>query len=378
MKILQVIPRFNPKHGGGVDVVYNISKYLARLGHNVTILTTDYQFNNDFANTIRKEGVEVLPFKHLFNYCLFIPSPSIEDWISKNIQEFDIIHLNGSRSYQNNVVCKYAIKHNIPYIMQAHGSILKIVSRKSIKLLYDWVWGYNIINHLSKCIALSESEKESYCIAGIPENKIEIIPNGVDLEKFNTFPKQGLFRAKYNLTEEKIIIYLGRLHKSKGIDILPSTLLKLLEKINNVKLVFVGPDDGYADEIKKTIKSYNLNNNVLFTGLVSEEEKVMALIDGDVFITPQFYGFPISFLESWACGLPVVTTNNGDSIPWINENVGYVTNFDSSELAEALFNILNDPDKKEKFGNNAKILVQNELNWKVIVKQIEAFYESCI
>ena len=234
---LQVIPRFNPKHGGGVDVVYNISKYLSRRGHEVTILTTDYEFNDSFANTIRNEGVNVIPFKSICNFCLFIPSPDLNKWVARNIRDYDVVHLNGSRSYQNNVVSKYAIRNNIPYFLQAHGSILKIVSRKTLKRAYDICWGYKIFRHVSKCIALTKSEKEAYKIAGIDYNKVEIIPNGVDLSKFNHLPEKGSFRKKYSLGNDKLVLYFGRLHKSKGIDLIPPMFSELATKMNNIRLV---------------------------------------------------------------------------------------------------------------------------------------------
>lgn len=376
MKILQVIPRFNPKHGGGVDVVYNISKFLSRKGHKVTILTTDYEFNDSFANTIRKEGVEVIPFKNIFNFCLFIPSPDMNKWIENNIKNYDIIHLNGARSYQNNVVCKHAIKYNIPYVLQAHGSILRIVSRKAIKIAYDVCWGYNIFRNVSKCIALTESEKEAYKVAGIDESKVEIIHNGVDISKFSHLPAKGSFRRKYSLGNDKLILYLGRLHKSKGIDLIPPMFNELTTRLDGARLIFVGPDDGYASTIKKEIKSLNLMGKTLFTGLVSEEEKLMALVDCDVFITPRFYGFPIAFLESWACGLPVITTSKGDALPWIDNYVGKVVDFNVTSLCDAVFDVLSDEIKKNSFSANSMALVRNKLNWSEIVDILESVYED--
>lgn len=378
MKILQVIPRFNPKHGGGVDVVYNISKFLARNGHQVTIITTAYEFDENFANTIRKEGVEVIPFNYLFNYCLFIPSPDMNKWLAKNINNYDVVHLNGARTYQNNVVCKFAIQYNVPYILQAHGSVLRIVSRKKLKFAYDIFWGNKILKNVSKCIALSESEKEAYQLVGIIENKIEIVPNGVDISKFENLPERGSFRRKYNLGNNKLIIYLGRLHKSKGIDIIPEMFFELTSRLKDIRLVFVGPDDGYGEIIKDRLNSLKINDKILFTGFVSEEEKLMALVDGDVFVTPRFYGFPIAFLEAWACGLPVVTTNIGDKLEWIDGNVGYITEFDKYKLGDAVFNIFNDQKMRIEFRENCKKIISEKLNWEIIVKDIIKVYINVV
>ena len=87
MKILQVIPRFNPILGGGVNVVYNTSKALAKRGHKITIISTKCNFNQETANEIGKHGVEVIPFDYLFDLHLFIPSPSIKKWLTENIRD---------------------------------------------------------------------------------------------------------------------------------------------------------------------------------------------------------------------------------------------------------------------------------------------------
>jgi glycosyltransferase involved in cell wall biosynthesis len=375
MKILQVIPRFNPVLGGGVDVVFNVSRFLAKRGHEITIITTNYKFDEKYANIIEKEGVEVIPFKYIANVCLFIPSPGMKKWLSKNINKYDIIHMNGARAYQNNIVHKYAKKSGVPYVLQAHGSILRILVRQNIKKLYDLVWGNKILDSASKVIALTHSEGEAYKKMGVNKDKIEIVPNGIDLSKFSDLPKKGEFRKRYSIQDdEKIVLYLGRLHKSKGIDLLIEAFSELIIQLDNVKLMLVGPDDGYWLTLEKRAEELKIKDKVIFTGLVSEEEKMMAFIDADVFVTPRFYGFPITFVESCACGLPIITTNEGDKLDWIHNNVGYVTDYNRDQLKDAILNILRNERIRQGFSKKAKSLVHEEFNWSKIAGQLETVY----
>jgi len=108
MKILQVIPFFTPARGGSVTVSYYLSKELSKSGHEVTIITTDFEFDEEYAKSI--EGVNVISFKCIANHGLFLYSPSMKKWLRDNINNFDVVHLHNFRSYQNNVVYKYAKK----------------------------------------------------------------------------------------------------------------------------------------------------------------------------------------------------------------------------------------------------------------------------
>lgn len=374
MKILQIIPRFNPSLGGGVDVVYHISKYLVLRGHKVTILTTNYKFDEEYADSIRKIGVKVVPFKHHFNFCLFIPSPDMKTWLKKNIQQYEIIHLNGTRSYQNNVVMDLALKYNIPYILQAHGSIMRIVERKKFKFLYDLVWGNRLIENASKFIALSNSEADTHEMMGIDRSKIVIIPNGVDLTRFHNLPEKGEFRDKYSLQKERIILYLGRLHRSKGLDLLIEAFLEVTQKNDYVTLVLVGPDGGFKQSLIKKIEELHVEKKVIFTGLVSEEEKYSAFIDADVFVTPKFYGFPITFVEACACGCPIITTNGGDYLDWIDGKAGFSTVFNKSDVADAICKILRNDNLRLEMSANCIYLVKEKFNWESISEKVEGVY----
>ncbi|HOV81909.1 MAG TPA: glycosyltransferase [Methanothrix sp.] len=375
MKVLQVVPRFNPSLGGGVDVVYNLSKHLALRGHDVTVATTDYLFNADYAATIEDLGVEVIPFKHIFNYCLYIPSPSMRSWCRAHIDEYDVVHLNGTRSYQNSVVMSHAAKNKVPIVLQAHGSIMRIVERKGIKWLYDQVWGRKLLASASAFIALSQSEAEAHRLLGIAEEKIHVLPNGVDLERFKDLPERGEFRRKYGIElNAKVILYVGRLHKSKGIDLLIEAFADLVPQLEDVRLVLVGPDGGFKQGLQRLIADCGVEEKVRFTGFVSEREKYAAFIDSDVFVTPKFYGFPITFVESCAFGLPIITTNAGDYLDWIDSVAGISTEYDRAKLCEAMNRVLSEKSVRDRFSRGCRRLVTSRFNWATITLDVEKVY----
>ena len=156
-----------------------------------------------------------------------------------------------------------------------------------MKWVYDVLFGYRLLRDASKVIALSTVEAEQYRAMGVPEEKIAIIPNGIDLTEYANLPLKGSFKKKFGIDEdEKIVLYLGRIHKIKGIDILVRAFAEIIEKLDDVKLVIVGPDDGYLGEIETQIKSLNIKNKVLIPGPLYGEDKLAAYVDADVYVLP--------------------------------------------------------------------------------------------
>lgn len=377
MKILHVTPRYNPILGGVQECINSTSKLLAKKGHQVTIITTNCKFCEETAMDIKKFGIDVISFDYLFDLHLFIPSPSMNKWLSDNIKEFDIIHINGTRSYQNNQIFKYAKKYDVPYILQPHGSMQRITEIKSLKFMYDMIWGNQIYRNASKVIALNKTELDSCIRMGVKEENVVILPNGVNLEDFKNLPKRGEFRKKYAINPEtKVLLYLGRLHKSKGLDLLIDAYAKTMMQIEDSVLLVAGPDGGFGEILKKRSEKLSINDKIIFTGTIDEADKRRALIDSDIFVTPRFYGFPITFCEACACRLPIITSSAGDSLDWIDNRVGYVLNYDAESFCNAIVNILNDKNILTKFRHECKRMAEYKFNWPVITEQLELIYDS--
>nr|MDO8081417.1 glycosyltransferase family 4 protein [Candidatus Freyarchaeota archaeon] len=376
MKILQVTTFFTPRLGGSVIVPYSFSMELSKRGHEVTLLTTDYEFDEKYAKNLEKEGVKVIPFHCITDIQLFLITPRMKNWLKKEIRNFDVIHLHAFRSYQNVIAHYYAKRYEIPYVLQAHGSAAPSLEKRKLKKLYDLIWGYKILKDASKAIALTKTEVEQYKKMGLGENKIEIIPNGINPSEYQLPPK-GRFKTKYRIKDdEKIVLYLGRIHRSKGIDLLINSFDVLTRTLDNVKLVVLGPDDGFLNEALSMSKK--LGSKVLFKGFVNAEEKLEALTDADVFVTPMFNGFPLTFLEACIAGLPIVTTQLGDVLNWVNNRVGFVSTATPEDLAKAIYKILYNNSLREKFSQNCREIVYKEFSIDNVVTKLENLYRNLI
>ncbi len=382
MKVLQVIPYFSPKFGGDVNVCIKISQELVKRENEVTIITTDFGFDSKYADTIRKKGVQVIPLPCIANFGLFLFSPSLKHWLEKNLKDFDIIHLHNYRSYQNVVTHKYAMKQGIPYILQTHGSILPFFEKQNLKKLYDLIWGETILKNSSKLIAVSKVEKEQFLKIGIPVNKIDIIPNGIDVSEYETLPERGKFRKKYGIgSDEKTILYLGRLHKSKGLEFLITGFSNLLDQHQDFKLVIAGPDDGFLDTLIKQIKELKIDENVFVTGPLYKNEKLEAFVDTDVLVYPESIEiFGLVPFEAIMCGTPVIVTDDCGCGEIIKEaDCGYLVKFgDIAGLSTRMSEVLINPHNSYKKVKCGQLYIKENLSYGRVINRFLKLYNSCL
>lgn len=388
MKILQVSNFFKPswETGGVTKVNYELSKNLVMKGHEVTVYTTDgYSSRLDIPKNqvVAVDGIKVYYFFNLFRYLvknMKFPTPYYLPFVlRKQIQKFDVIHIHEHRTLSAAIVHYYAKKHRVPYVLQSHGSVLPFLQKQKFKAIFDYVIGYSILKNAAKVIALNEDEAIQYQQMGIDKNKVEIIPNGIKLDEYNNVALNCVFKKMYNIPEnDSIILYVGRVHRNKGIDLIVEALPLITKTNPAVKLVIMGPDGGFVDKLKELSKVLGMEQNVIFTGFVDKDVKLAAMADSNLFVTPKFSGFPMSFLEACVFGLPIVTTTEGDNLDWIHNKVGYIVRYDKSELCNAVLNILNDQELSYRFGNEAKNVVNSRFSMNAYIKKIETLYNECI
>lgn len=383
MKIMQVIPYFVPawSYGGPVSVAYNVSKELVKRGHRVTVCTTDVLNVNSRAEEKEEviDGIKLRRFRNvsgsLIHHHNIFFSPGMFSGIKKELSDFDIIHMHEYRTIQNVIVHHYAMRYSIPYVVQAHGSLPTTTTKQRLKKLYDNIWGYKLLRDASRVIALQETEVGQYKSMGVIEDKIRIVPNGIDLSEFDNLPQRGEFRKKYGLNDhEKIILYLGRIHETKGIDLLVRAFAGLTKVMDGVRLVIVGPNGGQLSNLTKLTRDLGVSDKVLFTGPIYERNKLEAYVDADIFVTPSFLGFPVTFLEACACGTPIITTENSDKLDWIHNQTGLVTAYDENQLKDAIARVLSSRVLTEQFRKNGQKLVRQRFTWSRIAEELEQIY----
>ncbi|MBE6512138.1 MAG: glycosyltransferase [Methanobrevibacter olleyae] len=400
MKILHVAHFFYPclSAGGVVNASYQIASMQSR-DNDVKVISSDsckerLKFPNGRYD-VDVDGIKVDYFRNLsngFKLKTMLDTPLAAPFkIRKDIKDYGIVHIHEHRQTLAIIASYFARKNNIPYIVQAHGSVLPFFQKEGMKNFFDKVFGFKILHNASCVFALTEVEKEQYLKMGVDEERIEIVPLGINLEEYEDLPSFGAFRSKFNIAEhDKLILFVGRIHEIKGIDLLINSFNDLINQSNDkksskdidsssIKLAIVGPDDGYLTKLEDMIKEYSLEENVIITGPLYNEEKQEALVDCDVFVMPSKYeSFTTSGLEAMACSKPLVLTKNNHIHDWVDGNVGLACDDNKDSLREAIEKILFDEEMSLIFAENGRKLIKEKYNWDIINNQILEIYNKIL
>jgi len=388
MKYLFVVPYFVPAfaYGGPVKVVFTQATKLAERGHSVAVYTTDVLDKNSRYKGPREtsiKGVQVKYFPVVSNtlayHINYFRAFGFYKYLKKTINDFDFVFIHDFFTYQSRKTASLCKTYAIPYSITPHGvlSPVHLQFKKIVKKLY-LLTNKHILNNASHAIALTQYEQKILAHY-LPQEKIKIIPNGIDLNDYiNLSSLRGNLRNRLNLTNKKIVVFIGRLQTIKGLDILAHAFRLVLEKINDANLLIVGPDEGYLTPLQSILTTLGISSSVIFTGLLKEEQLFEVLADADVFaLTSYSEGLPISVLEAAASGLPCIISKECN-VPEISTfRAGFVVSNEPEIIADRIIRILENDKLRSTMGIRAQEMVRDQFSWKTVIDKIETITMKC-
>ncbi|MDO9230983.1 MAG: glycosyltransferase family 1 protein [bacterium] len=229
----------------------------------------------------------------------------------------------------------FVVVHGLEYeiMKDAYSFWERIYMRNSIKLSCRWA---------KKIIAVSKNTKKDLIeLYKIPENKIEVIYNGVNLEQESKNNEQYERYKPY-------LLFVSRLEKRKNVAGIISAFEILKEKYKiKHKLILAGrPGFGYP-EVKSKIENSKYKNDIIEFGFAKEDEKFNLIKNSETFLFPSFYeGFGLPILEAQNLGVPVVTSNTSSLMEVGGSSVAYVTPTEPESIASAIYKIISDENFK--------------------------------
>lgn len=393
MKILQVCPIFPPSassEGDGViQVVYNVSRELVARGHEVDVYASSawnpWSRQQIGTRMTQVSGIGVHYFPSWFHYYTFQLTPSILHSLGRRLEAYDVIHIHDFRSFQGITVAYAALRGGVPYVIQAHGTILgdqPPLLRGLLKTATDHMFGHKIIRKASHDVALSEAEVQQYRAINVSPAKISVVPNGINPLEYSILPAPGTFRSKFNIPQRTLIVlYLGRIGWSKGLDFLVAGFGKMIRSgpKMDVILMLAGPDDGYLSNVKRLVKSQDMEGSVRIAGKLSGEDKISAYVDASVVVNVEPRNvFGLVPLEAAACSRPVIVSNGNAMRNLVLEaRLGCAVDYgNTGELSRAL-RVMLGPDNANQYVRTRDVIMK-EYTWGNTVDRLLSMYSSLL
>jgi len=302
--------------------------------------------------------------------------------VVKEIQP-DIVHGN------MNLLSSLGIKDDFPLVETVHTtfsrekrgvkslpfSSLSWVEKRVI-LIYPWLKRVELklLNRANHIIAVSETIKEELKTHySISEDKITVIPNGVDTK---THYKTD--RKLYSKKEDEFILgFLGRMTAAKGAKILLPILSKVKESIPNIKLLLAGDDLEFRSEIRETIRKLNLEENIIDFGYIYDIEKKNAFFSSlDVFLLPSSHeGMSLALLEALACQAPVISTPNAATFD--HDDTIIIASREIEDIANKILELNKNQQMLETIREKS-IKIAKKYTWKKTANLTQQVYEGVL
>ena len=370
MKIVQTPVRFYPFIGGVENYVYYLSKELVNRGHQVEVICANepQSMNND-----NVEGIQVKRLSYLGRIANTNITPKLPLILSQ--EDYDIIHTHIPTPWSADWSALSSKIKNKPLVVTYHNDIIGEGIADYIARFYNSTFLKLLLKRADKIIITQPSYLESSPYLLDYQDKIEVIPNGVDVDKFR--PITSTNNNNYTIF---FLSVLDEFHRYKGLDYLLKSIQIVKKEIPNLKLI-VGGKGVLVDYYKKISVSMGLGDNVEFKGFIRDDELVNYYNQADLFVLPSTSslqeGFGIVALEALACQTPVITTDIvGVAEDLIEFNAGVVVPpKDSQRLAEKIILLLKDEELRKEMGEHGRKLVMDRYTWKSVASSMEKVYK---
>ncbi len=265
-------------------------------------------------------------------------------------------------------------KLTVPVFYTVHHTFFQqssFIQSQRWKKLFFFLENYSY--HLSDALLSVSPSTHKYLVDqyGLDRSKCRVIPAGVEIATFYPVVQKAV---------DNSILFLGRLEKRKGIDLLIKAIPVVKQKIPKVQLFVVGKGR-LERQLRRYVNFEGLNDNVRFLGTIDECEVVRWYSRVSIVVIPSiFEGFGLTAVEAMACGTPVIATAVDGLKDIIENNVNgkLVASNDIEILSCSIIDLLTDTSLCEKLANNGLEMVGRKYNWDSIARQILAEYQEQI
>lgn len=377
MKICIFTDTYYPQINGVASSVHTTALALLKNGHEVTVFVPKLRGHKTLdLDTI---GIYSLKFPFLPDEAripIVLPSRNL---LKLTRFDYDVVHAHGN-GFFSLLALEVAKLHKKHFVLTFHtlwpeythyvfrGKVLKPRMVKfALKIL---------ANRCDGVVTPSEKMKNALVSYGV-KRPIEILPNFVDMQKFNSTNREYLHIRLDIPKDHQILLSVGRLGKEKNFEFVIRVFQKLLVQRKNVHLVLVG-DGPDKKRLQTIVKKLQIENRVHFTGFIAPSILPAVYSSSDIFVfasTTETQGLCV--LEAASSGLPLVLVDDAAFNNMINNGKnGYVLPLKEEEFVEKISVLFNDNKLRKRFGRHSRKLISEKFEQDVIVKKLVDFYAT--
>jgi glycosyltransferase involved in cell wall biosynthesis len=382
-RILHCISSVDPRKGGPIEGLKQLSAVNQQQGHSIEVLCLD---NPD------DPWVKSMPFPCHAMGPTYIGSyqysPRWVPWLKANAHRFDAVIINGIWQYHAFGVWRALKGTATPYFVFTHGMLDPWFKRtyplKHLKKWLFWPWAeYRVLRDATAVMFTCEDERrlarQSFWLYKCDEF---VVSYGTSAPPENVDVQRSAFYERFpQLNGKRALLFLGRVHEKKGADLLFKAFAAVRSRnpalVKDVQLVMAGPTDhDYGQRMQALAKSLRVDDQVTWTGMVSGDVKWGAFRTADAFILPSHQeNFGIAVAEAMACSLPVLISNQVNIWREIQQSEGGIIDIDTQEGTERLIEkwLATPDDRWHRMRANAKACFNQRF---LIDRTAESFIEA--
>lgn len=387
MKILMLSWEYPPRVVGGIArVVHDLSHRLYQDGHDVTVVTyrdgnVPY-FEDDKGVKVHRVDNFMISSNNFIDWVMqlnFNMIAKVGELINQG-EKFDVIHAHDWLTAYAGKTLKTA--YGISLVSTIHATEAgrnSGIQGETQKYINDTEW---MLTYESSEVIVNSNymKNELQRLFGLPYEKINVVPNGVNTNLFSEVERDYDFRRQYAMDNEKIILFMGRLVYEKGIQNLISAMPKILANYHDAKLIIAGKG-GMIDELRAQVNSLGLGNKVYFTGYLNSKNVQKMYKCADISVFPSTYEpFGIVALEAMLSGTPVVVSDIGGLNEIVDHGINGMKSYagNPNSLADSILTLLFDPKLCSDVVKNAQAKVKTDYNWQKIAQDTHFTYQKAI
>jgi glycosyltransferase involved in cell wall biosynthesis len=382
LRVLHVSPYFAPafRYGGPPRSIFGLCQGLQRAGVDVEVLTTAANGPSDLtASPPAGDHYEGVPVRYLpvaFPRRFFGARMSAA--LTAALPRVDLCHIHGLWNVPEWSAARLARAHHVPYVISPRGMLLPAAVRRGRwrkRIAFGLLESANL-RHAALLHATSEQEAEELrrLALGAP---VAFVPNGVDIDAAQHAPA-GFRRGLGIPSDAFVIVFLGRKHRIKRLDLLADAFARVREAHPSAHLVLAGPDEDHLmPALARRLSAQAPFLHVLDT--VTGSDKWALLAAADVFVQcSDSESFGLVVVEALAAGVPVVVTR---TCPWpeiVNHGCGFWVEQTAPAIAEAIATLIEDPARRLRMGERATAFVRERYSWDTVAREMVKLYVDAI